>query len=119
MNDTRLRTIPTDALPEVVTRYLAAHRDRDTATAVKAFTGDATVTDEDRTHSGSAEIEAWLDSAAREYTFTTTLTGAQQGDTDHYVAAQRLEGDFPGGVADLRYRFTLRDGLIERLVIAP
>ncbi|MFC5804097.1 hypothetical protein [Streptomyces formicae] len=73
------------------------------------------MTDEDRTHSGTAEIEAWLDNAAGECTFTTTLTGAQQRDADHYVATQRLEGDFPGGVADLRYR----DGLIERLAIAP
>jgi hypothetical protein len=30
-----------------------------------------------------------------------------------------LEGDFPGGVADLHFRFTLRDGLISRLVIEP
>jgi hypothetical protein len=29
------------------------------------------------------------------------------------------EGDFPGGVAELRYRFTLDGDLIEELVIAP
>jgi hypothetical protein len=27
--------------------------------------------------------------------------------------------DFPGGTVDLRYRFTLADGLITELVIAP
>lgn len=32
---------------------------------------------------------------------------------------QRLDGDFPGGVADLHYRFTLADGLISRLAIEP
>jgi hypothetical protein len=32
--------------------------------------------------------------------------------------AIRLEGDFPGGVADLEQRFTVRDGEITRLVIA-
>jgi hypothetical protein len=31
----------------------------------------------------------------------------------------RLEGTFPGGVADLQYRFVLRDGRIAELVIAP
>jgi hypothetical protein len=30
-----------------------------------------------------------------------------------------LEGDFPGGVVDLHFRFTLRDALIARLVIEP
>ncbi|WP_285541153.1 hypothetical protein [Streptomyces lavendulae] len=33
-------------MPQTITRYLRAHRDRDTATAVTAFTGDATVTDD-------------------------------------------------------------------------
>ena len=32
---------------------------------------------------------------------------------------QHLEGDFPGGVADLHYRFTLDGALIDRLVIEP
>ncbi|MFJ5104599.1 hypothetical protein [Streptomyces sp. NPDC088554] len=40
-------------------------------------------------------------------------------DATHYIATQHLEGDFPGGAVDLRYRFTLRDDRIERLVIAP
>jgi hypothetical protein len=30
-----------------------------------------------------------------------------------------LEGDFPGGVVDLRYRFVLAGGLIAELEIAP
>jgi hypothetical protein len=30
-----------------------------------------------------------------------------------------LEGDFPGGVVDLRYRFLLADNLIADLEIAP
>lgn len=29
----------------------------------------------------------------------------------------RIEGDFPGGVADLGYRFTLRDGRVSELPI--
>ena len=29
----------------------------------------------------------------------------------------RLEGDFPGGVAELEQRFTVRDGAVVRLVI--
>lgn len=117
MNTTGPQPIPTAELPEVITRYLAAHRVRDTATAVSAFTADAVVTDEGATRQGAAAIAQWLETAASEYTYTTELTGAERTDAHHYVAVQHLEGDFPGGTVDLRYRFTLRDGLVQRLVI--
>ncbi|MEU6343995.1 nuclear transport factor 2 family protein [Streptomyces sp. NPDC046977] len=106
-------------LPGTVTRYLRAHVARDTATAIGAFTPDATVTDDGRTYEGRTAIEQWLDQAASEYTYTTELTAAERADAGHYVVTHHLEGDFPGGVVDLRYRFALRDGLIERLDIAP
>jgi hypothetical protein len=35
------------------------------------------------------------------------------------VATHRLEGDFPGGVAELDYRFTVDGDRITELVIAP
>jgi len=35
------------------------------------------------------------------------------------VAIHHLEGNFPGGVADLQFKFTLRDGRISRLTIEP
>ncbi|MFB7270445.1 nuclear transport factor 2 family protein [Streptomyces sp. NPDC056244] len=106
-------------LPDVVSRYLEAHLVRDTATALAAFHEGATVTDEGVTRTGTAAIEAWLGKAASEFTFTTERLGAEQLDDTHWVVTNRLEGDFPGGRADLRYRFTLRSGLIEDLTIAP
>ncbi|MFD3454317.1 nuclear transport factor 2 family protein [Streptomyces sp. NPDC058691] len=106
-------------LPGTVTRYLQAHLVRDTATAISAFTPDATVTDDGRTYEGRAAIERWLDRAASEYTYTTEQIAAERADAEHYIVTNHLEGDFPGGVVDLRYRFALRDGLIERLDIAP
>jgi hypothetical protein len=48
---------------------------------------------------------------------TVEVTGTRR-DGDDWIVAIRLEGDFPGGVADLEQRFTLRDGEITRLVIA-
>ncbi|WP_030973392.1 nuclear transport factor 2 family protein [Streptomyces sp. NRRL S-1824] len=108
-----------DVLPGVVTEYLTAHRERDAATAITAFTHDATVTDDGKTYTGAAAIESWLNRSASEYTYTTVLTGVHSIDASHYTAAHRLEGDFPGGVVDLRYQFTLRDGRIQRLVIEP
>jgi ketosteroid isomerase-like protein len=117
MHHDQPRTITLDALPEAITRYLRAHRTHDTATAVTAFTGDATVIDDGNTYEGTAAIERWLERSATEFTYTIHLTGAQQTDPAHYIARHHLEGDFPGGTVDLRYQFTLDDDLIERLVI--
>ncbi|GAA3255488.1 nuclear transport factor 2 family protein [Streptomyces lavendulae] len=112
-------TIAPSDLPQTITRYLRAHRDRDTATAVTAFTGDATVTDDGKTYQGATAIEQWLSRSATEFTYTIELTDAQQTDPTQYVATHHLEGNFPGGSVDLRYQFTLRDDLIARLVIEP
>ena len=40
-----------------------------------------------------------------------------RGTADVLVAVNHLEGDFPGGVADPDYRFTLDDGLVTELEI--
>jgi ketosteroid isomerase-like protein len=106
-------------LPATVRSYLAAHAARDTGTALAAFTEDAEVTDEGRTHRGTEEIREWLEHSSSEYTFTTELTGAQRTDDEHWVVTSHLEGDFPGGLVDLRYRFTLRGDRIAVLAIAP
>jgi ketosteroid isomerase-like protein len=107
-------------LPATVRAYLTAHTARDTATALAAYAPDAEVTDEGRTYRGTKEIRGWLERSSSEYTFTTELTGAQRVDDRQWVVVSHLEGDFPGGVVDLRYRFTL-DGedRIAVLTIAP
>ncbi|WP_031160752.1 nuclear transport factor 2 family protein [Streptomyces durhamensis] len=119
MDDYQPRTISPDTLPEVITRYLTAHRAHDTATAITAFTREATVVDDGNTYEGIEAIGKWLHRSATEFTYTVHLTGAQQPDATRYIATHHLEGNFPGGTIDLRYQFTLRDGLIERLVIEP
>lgn len=119
MHDNQPRASTPDILPEVITRYLKAHRAHDTATAIMAFTGEATVIDDGNTYAGTEAIRAWLDRSATEFTYTIHLTEAQQTDATRYIATHHLEGNFPGGTIDLRYQFTLRDGLIERLVIEP
>ncbi|MEV4504179.1 nuclear transport factor 2 family protein [Streptomyces klenkii] len=119
MHDNQPRTSTPDILPEVITRYLTAHRAHDTAGAITAFTREATVIDDGNTYEGTEAIRGWLDRSATEFTYTIHLIGAQQTDATHYIATHHLEGDFPGGTIDLRYQFTLLDGLIERLVIEP
>jgi ketosteroid isomerase-like protein len=111
------QTIDLTELPRTIADYLAAHRARDADTAISYFTSDAAVTDDGKTYHGTAGIHTWLDRSAREYTYTIELTGAEKIDDEHYTAINHLEGDFPGGVVDLHFRFTLRDGRIARLVI--
>jgi ketosteroid isomerase-like protein len=107
-----------DALPDTITTFLTALDAREVDRAVATFIPDAVVTDEGRDYTGRDAIAVWLAAAAGEYTYTTEFTGASTTDTTA-VVKQHLEGDFPGGVADLQYRFALDGGLISRLVIEP
>jgi ketosteroid isomerase-like protein len=111
--------ITPEHLPASITTYLAAHQARDLDTAMRYYAPDASVTDEGHRYSGRDEIRAWLASAASEFTYTIELTSAARFGADRYDAVHHLEGNFPGGVADLHFRFTLRDGQISELRIEP
>jgi hypothetical protein len=106
-------------LPDVIRQYQEAHDRHDTSRALAAFGPDAKVIDEDREHRGTEAIRGWLDTAARGFTYTRTALGARRIDPDTWLVDNRLEGDFPGGVVDLQYRFVLGNGRIAELVIAP
>ncbi len=111
--------VATDQLPTTIRAYLSAHAAGDVDAALRAFAPDAVVTDEGHTYRGTAEVLRFLRKAGSEFTYTTELIGAERADDRHWVAIQRLEGDFPGGVVDLRFRFVMADGSISELVIAP
>lgn len=116
-------TTPTDIqpglLPATIREFLTAHTARDTDTAARAFAAGAVVVDEGRTFRGTDEIVRFLRDAGSEFTYTTELVGAQRVDDTRWVAVNRLDGDFPGGVVELDYRFTLDGDRIAELVIAP
>lgn len=112
-------SISWDALPETVRTYLAAHDNGDNDRVLATFTADAVVTDEGHDHAGREQIESWLNGPASEFTYTTEFTSATMIDANRADVLQRLEGNFPGGVADLHYRFTMDGELISRLVIEP
>lgn len=103
--------------PPVVTTYLDAAGAGDIATLADCFTADGTVLDEGRTYRGRAEITGWREELASQWTYTCTVTGSEARGDDEYLVSVRAEGDFPGGVADLTYRFTLADGQIAALSI--
>jgi hypothetical protein len=106
-------------IPDVVAQYQDAHDRRDVETALAAFTTNATVRDDGHEYHGADEIRDWLARASTEFTYTRTLTGADALNVNSWLVTNHLEGDFPGGVVDLRYRFVLADGLISELEIAP
>jgi ketosteroid isomerase-like protein len=112
-------SIPTDQLPAVLRDWLAAHEAGDADAALRAFTPTAVVVDEGISYRGPDEIRGFLAKGGAEFTYTTTLVGAERTDDDHWVAVNHLEGDFPGGVVDLRYRFAMDGDRIAELVIAP
>ena len=106
-------------VPNVVSRYCDRDTDRDIDSIVSLFVDDATVIDEREEHHGTAEIRAWQTRVASKYTYTTEITKTEALGPDRYLVTGRLTGDFPGGVADLKWDFTIAGQQITRLVIAP
>lgn len=109
-----------DALPAAIVRYLSVKdQTRDRQSVLDVFSPDAHVTDEGVRYEGLDAIRGWLSTVATEYTYTTTLTGQLRESPARWVVLARLEGNFPGGVADLAFRFVVDGDSIAELVIAP
>jgi hypothetical protein len=107
----------TDTAPPVVHRYLSAADAGNFAALADCFTADGSVTDEGKTYHGRSEIIAWREALAGLWTYTSTITANEPIGPDEHRLGVRVEGNFPGGVAELTYRFALRDGLIAKLDI--
>jgi hypothetical protein len=105
--------------PEIVGAYQDAHDRRDTEAALATFADNARVTDDGRDYRGRDEIRDWLSRASVEFTYTRTLLDATRAAPNTWLVTNHLEGNFPGGVVDLQYRFVVADGLIRQLDIAP
>ena len=111
-------TIDPVELPATIRTFLAAHAAGEARTAVRLFTDDAVVVDQDESFSGTETVLDFLQNAGSEFSYTTELIAARRLDDLHWVAVNRIEGNFPGNVADLGYRFTLTDDLISELTIS-
>ena len=107
----------TNALPDVITRYLAAADAKDIDTLADCFTPNGTVVDEGNTHVGRAAIRAWREQTIAQSTYTTAVTAPAALETDKYLVTTRVEGNFPGGVVDLRFTFAVAGGFISSLHI--
>ncbi len=103
-------------LPEPIARYFAA--DSTEGAVADCFTPDAVVVDERRTHEGRDAIARWKAEASKQYQYVTEPFAIDERG-DMIVVTAHLTGNFPGSPVDLRYGFTLADGAIARLEIAP
>ena len=101
----------------VITRYFEADARRDIDAIVALFTDEAVVVDEGQTYHGSAEIRSWQEGAASRYQYTTEVFGTERTGEESYLVTGRLTGNFPGGTAELQWRFTVQGDLISRLEI--
>lgn len=104
-------------LPDPIAAYFAADQ-KTPETVARCFTAQATVRDEDKTHSGRDAIAAWRSEAAAKYTYTTEPFELDVNE-GHPVVRCHVAGNFPGSPVDLRYHFRLERGLIASLEIAP
>jgi ketosteroid isomerase-like protein len=106
-----------ETLPATVRRFLAASTVHDADTTSELVTDDVVVVDQGETFRGRDEVHAFIRDAGAEFEYTTQQTGFHRVDDTHWVVTLRLEGTFPGGVADLDYRFTLRGDRVAELVV--
>ncbi len=109
----------TNDTPDVIVRYLQAAPEGDLDTLVACFTTEAEVIDEGKTYRGHGEIRSWREAVAAEFTYTMSVVDIEAVDAERSVVTAELEGDFPGSPVVLKFRFTLRAGLISALEIAP
>ena|ERR1700680_502805 len=104
-------------IPAVVTTYFEASNANDIASLVACFTQDASVTDENQTHRGAAEIKAWAEETRRRFQFKTEVLQAIESGDGALVTA-KVSGNFPGSPAELDFKFTVIENKIGALEIS-
>ncbi|MFN8664360.1 MAG: nuclear transport factor 2 family protein [Thermomicrobiales bacterium] len=103
-------------MPQSIADYFAGKNARDYALALSGFAPDGTVSDEERQHVGAEAIQRWMEETAAKYNDRSQVREAS-ADGDRTVVTAEVSGTFPGSPIELRYAFTLRDGLITSLAI--
>jgi hypothetical protein len=104
-------------LPRVVDQYLVLMEGDTKENVAGLFTPDGQVDDDGTRYRGRAEIVGWLTGQASEWVTTSSLLSTHWDDRT-VVVVIRVEGNFPGGLVDLRNTFTLdRNERISALTI--
>lgn len=105
-------------LPSAVQAYFEISNGDDISRMAACFCADASVTDENRRHQGIEAIESWQRAARQAFTYRVEPIESS-GEGDQLSVTAMVSGDFPGSPLPLRHVFTLRDGRIRSLEIAP
>ena len=106
----------TEQLPTTIRAFLEAQEARDADAALALLTPQAVIADVGESFSGDKELRSFVSEAGAQFSYTSEITKVDR-DGEIWVVTQHLEGDFPGGKADLDYRFALKGERIERLDI--
>jgi ketosteroid isomerase-like protein len=106
----------TDQLPTTIQAFIEAHDARDADRALAQLSPQAVITDVGESFAGEEALRRFITEAGAEFTYTDEITGVAR-DGDVCVVTHHLEGDFPGGEADLDYRFSLDNDRIARVDI--
>lgn len=109
-------TTDTEQPPTVIRAFQHAQEQRDPDAALALLSPGAAISDVGESFSGEDALRRFIAEAGSEFTYTDVITAVGR-DGDTWVVGHHLEGDFPGGTADLDYRFVLDGELIERLDI--
>jgi hypothetical protein len=104
----------TEQLPTTIRAFLQAQEARDADAALALLTNGAVVSDVGESFSGEDSLRRFVSEAGAEFTYTSEITSVAR-DGEIRVVGHHLEGDFPGGTADLDYRFALDGERIKRL----
>ena len=113
------KELKNDELPATARGFVDGWQAGEADTVAALFADDAVATDQGETFRGKTEIRRWIDESIHLFTTTLTFLGAREVD-GMVGASYRLEGDFPGGVAELEYQFHLdEEGKIVKLDFAP
>jgi hypothetical protein len=105
-------------LPEPVANYFRYKADENLTEAAGTFTPAAMVFDkgEDREVFGREAIHRWFIEQAATVKTTVDVVSSRE-ENGEFVVTTLVSGNFKGSPAEFEYRFTLRDGSIDRLVI--
>ena len=104
-------------VPSVVTRYLQAADQGDAKALAACFTPDGTVVDEGVTYRGRDGIVGWRHQLSSTWEYTSKVTSSHSVDGHRFLVGVLVEGNFPGGRAELTYSFAVDGGQLMALVI--
>jgi hypothetical protein len=103
-------------VPAVISSYFRASNANDVESLVACFAPGASVTDENASHRGTADIKQWAEDVRKKFQFETEMLSAKERPGGTIVTA-KLSGNFPGSPVDLDFEFVLDREKIISLVI--